>query len=104
MSQRGKLSNVTIGAHRLTWAQLTVLNQIQDYMCANAGDSRWGHNVSPKGDGRAVPLREIFPDRNISSNAKRHCARRLSELGILRACCIEMGEDMLKGVPFGEAK
>jgi hypothetical protein len=98
VTKRGKKSNCTIGDHTLTWAELTVLNQLQDYMRANSGDSSWGASTSPKGDGRSVPLREIFAGHNISANAKRHAARRLASLGVLEACQIELLDDMVKGV------
>jgi hypothetical protein len=100
MSKRGKKSNCTIAGHTLTWAELAVLNQVTDYMRANAGDSQWTSHTSPKGDGRSVPLREIFGGHNISMNAKRYAARRLADLGVLRACEIECVDGALKGVPL----
>lgn len=100
MSKRGAKSNCTIAGHTLSWAELTVLNQLQDYMRGHSGDSTWTPHTSPKGDGRSIPLREIFSDRNISGNSKRHAARRLADLGVLKACQIEMTDGVLKGVPF----
>lgn len=100
MTPRGKKSNCTIAGHTLTWAELTVLNQLQDYMRANSGDSAWTSSTSPKGDGRTVPLGEIFPGHNIGGNTKRHVARRLAALGVLKACQIELIDDMVKGKPL----
>ncbi len=99
MSKRGKKSHTTIAGHTLTWAELVVLNQLQDYMRANAGDSGWTDSTSPKGDGRKVPLREIFSNI-VTGNAKRYAARRLASLGVLKACEIELVDDMVKGVPL----
>lgn len=99
MSKRGAKSNCVIAGHVLTWAELYTVNTIQVYMRANSGDSQWSPNSSPKGDGRAVPLREIFAGHDISSNAKRYAARRLASLGVLKACEIELLDDMVKGVP-----
>jgi hypothetical protein len=98
MTTRGKKSNCTIAGHTLTWSELTVLNQLQDYMLANSADSEWTSSTSPKGDGRSVPLREIFSGHNTGINAKRYVARRLAALGVLRACQIELLDDMVKGV------
>jgi hypothetical protein len=78
---RGKKSHTTIAGHTLTWAELTVLRQLQNFLRAI--------------DGRSVRLHEIFP--NIAGNPKRHCARRLASLGVLQACQIEFENDTLKG-------
>lgn len=100
MTKRGAKSTCTIAGHTLTWAELTVLNQLQDYMRAHSGDSGWTSHTSPKGDGRTIALREIFAGQNISGNSKRYAARRLADIGVLKACQIEMTDDVLKGIPF----
>jgi hypothetical protein len=73
MTKRGKKSRVIIAGHTLTFAELTVLRQLQDY----------ARRVS--GDGRTVALSEFSGD-----NAKRYCARHLGEVGVLKACGIEL--------------
>jgi hypothetical protein len=85
MSPRGKKSSVTIGTHTLTWAELTVLNQLQDFLQAHTHDYVGG-----------IPLRGIFPGDQSGPNAKRYCARRLAELGVLAACQIELLDDVVK--------
>lgn len=80
MSSRGKKSNCTIAGHTLTWAELTVLKQIQSYVRTVQADLPGVHST--------VDLREVF-----SENAKRYAARRLSELGVLKACRIELLAD-----------
>lgn len=82
MSKRGTRSHTSIAGYTLTWAELTVLNQLQDYLEKN-------------GAGRSVPLMEIFPGAD--HRGKRHAARRLEALGVLQACEIEFCGEMLKG-------
>ena len=89
--------STTIAGHDLTNAEVRVLDKIEDYMRKFAGDSFWGPSTSPKGDGRWVPLREIFPERNITGNANRKTARRLIELGVLKACEIQHLDGQLRG-------
>jgi hypothetical protein len=92
MTKRGTKSHTTIAGHTLTWAELTVLKQMRDYLESNdALDA-----------GRSVPLAEIFPEQNhqrATGKRKRYSARRLAELGILKACGIEFENDMVKGKP-----
>lgn len=102
MTKRGAKSHTTIAGHTLTYAELTVLNQVQDYLRKNGGDSNWSGLatrswVRPKGDGRSVPLLEIFP--GAEHRGKRHAARHLEALGVLQACDIELLGEMLKGKP-----
>lgn len=89
-----------ICGHKLTRAETETLNAIQDYMRKNASDSHWSASTSPKGDGRRVPIREIFPVGNLD-NARRRTAGRLARLGILAACEIvyDAGQQ-LQGVPL----
>jgi hypothetical protein len=87
MSARGKKSNFTIAGHTLTWAELTVLGQLADYLRIYAAD------------GRSVPLQSVFPGDHSGQNAKRYCARRLAEFGVLQARQIELTDDMVKSVP-----
>ena len=101
MSTRApRRSPETIGGYHLSWPEFHALNAVQDYMRKNAGDSQWSNSTQPAGDGREVPLREIFPDRNITANARRAAVRRLAVRNVLRVCGIEFNPEtgMLKGV------
>ena len=89
-----------IAGHNLTLAETQTLNILQDYLRRNSGDSQWSSSTSPRGDGREVPISEIFGHRNNQDNAKRQTVVRLHKLGVLRACEIEFRNGMLKGVPL----
>ena len=99
MPKKGK-SPETILGHDLTWAEFDVLNAVQDYLRKHAGDSAWSNSTSPRGDGREVPVSEIFGARNNQDNARRRTLQRLHELGILRVAEIQYLNGMLKGVPY----
>jgi hypothetical protein len=89
----------TILGHNLSWAEFEVLNAVQDYLRKNSGDSHWSASTSPKGDGRQVPVSEIFGARSNQDNARRRTLSRLAEIGILRVCEIQYEGGMLKGIP-----
>lgn len=94
-----KLTGTTIAGHTLTLAELETLDILRNYLRKNAGDSHWSGNSSPKGDGREVPIREIFGVHNNQDNAKRRTVQRLHDLGILAVCEIRYQNGMLKGIP-----
>jgi hypothetical protein len=86
VTKRGAKSRTTIAGHNLTWAELTVLHQLQEYLQTQSlGLAAHG-----------IPLRGIFPGDDPGPNAKRYCARRLAELGVLEACQIELLDDVVK--------
>jgi hypothetical protein len=91
--------SVSICGHVLTDAELSVLNAVTHYMVRNAGDSRWNNCCSPLGNGREIPVSEIFPACDSQDNANRRTIRRLADLGVLAACEIQCRDSMLKGVP-----
>lgn len=95
---------VCINGHTLTGVQRETLHAIQDYMRLNAGDSHWGPNTSPKGDGRWVPCTEIFSARTNRDSARRRTASRLADMGVLKACEIVMWRGLFKGFHYGEGK
>jgi len=99
MKRTGK-SPCNIMSHDLTWAEFEVLNALTDYLRMNAGDSGWSPSTSPRGDGREVPIGEIFGARNNRDKGRRQTVYRLHALGILRVCDIEFRDGMLKGVPY----
>jgi hypothetical protein len=69
--------STTIGQHTLTLAQTETLNMIQDHLRKVSG-SQMGH----------ANVYAIFGGRNNVDNARRRTARKLTELGVLRACGI----------------
>jgi hypothetical protein len=81
--------NANIAGHALTNRETEVLDTIRDYMRNNSGDSSTDANSSPAGDGRYVPLVEIFPRTNLGTSSRR-IAYRLDALGVLRACEISL--------------
>lgn len=85
MTQRGKKSRVTIAGHNLTWAELSVLRQLQEYLQTSSGG--------------AISLYGIFPGKDPFASGKRHCARGLASRGVLEACQIEFENDIVKGKP-----
>src|SRR6266850_2540095 len=99
MKRVGKSPSNILG-HDLTWAEFDVLSAVQDYLRQYAGDSHWSPSTSPKGDGREVPVREIFGARDNRDNARRRSLTRLNHLGILRVCEIDYRNGMLRGVPY----
>lgn len=90
----------TIAGHTLTRQQVTVLNVVQDYMRQHAGDSHMGTSTSPKGDGRWVPVLEIFPARNNHHNGLRRVVRKLAAIGVLKACEISYKDGCLHADPY----
>lgn len=89
----------TINGHRLTEAQVHTLDLALDYMRKHSGDTAWSSNTSPAGNGRWISPREIFPHRNNQNTAHVRTLRRLWDMGILRACEIEVSKG--GAVPFG---
>ena len=84
VTKRGAKSHTTIAGHTLTWAELTVLRQLQEYLAT----------LRPTD---SVLLRNIFPGTEFGPNAKRYCVRKLSEVGVLMACGIELlADDVVK--------
>ena len=96
--RKGK-SPCNVCGHDLTWAEFYTLNAVQDYLRKNSGDSSWSSHCSPRGDGRQVPIKEIFSARNSRDNARRQTVRRLHLLGVLKACEIELKDGLLRGLP-----
>jgi hypothetical protein len=89
-----------IAGHKLSNAERRILDAVIDYMRDHAGDSGWGPHTSPTGDGRFVPISEIFPERSATGSANRRTARRLSRLGVLSACEIIYRDDAFQGRPY----
>lgn len=81
----------TIAGHALTPAQVATLDETIDYLRRFSGDSHWSlsRNCSPKGDGRPIHVREIYPQGGNYTSARRRTLARLYRLGVLRACEIE---------------
>lgn len=85
-------STVSIGSYRLSVAELNTLDAIIDYMRKNSGDTLISPTTSPAGDGRDVPLREIFSEHSNVATAQRRTAERLQRSGILKSCELELDE------------
>jgi len=83
------MTNITIAGHSMTNRETEVLDAIVNYLRKNSGDSSTGENTSPSGDGRFIPLTEIFQRTNIGTSSRR-IAYRLDALGVLRACEISL--------------
>ena len=83
----------------LTKAERQAAHAAQDYLLAHGGDSTVNSSVSPCGDGRWVPLLEIF-GRTPRANAARQAIRRLHRRGELRRFEIAYYGDCLKAVPM----
>lgn len=90
----------TIAGHTLTNQQRTALDLVLDYLKQHSGDTGMGANESPKGDGRWVPLIEIFPARNNHHGGLRRIVRRLADLGVLKACEVSYREYCVKAEPL----
>jgi hypothetical protein len=90
-----------IAGHKLTNQQRTVLDVVLDYLRQHSGDSQMGPNTSPKGDGRWVPVTEIFPARNNHHNALRRVTRRLAVMGVLAACEVSWKDGTVRGERVG---
>jgi hypothetical protein len=91
----------TINGHTLTDREVRTLNCLQDYLRKYAGDTWASPSTSPKGDGRTVPLSEIFG----TGPGRRSCVeicQWLQDLGVLRACEISLLNGGAKLVPFRE--
>ena len=84
-----------ISGHKLTRTEVNVLDAVRSHMAKHSGDSWLTALTSPRGDGRAVPVLEIFPNRDNHDNARRRTVRRLAELGVLQACEIQYADGML---------
>jgi hypothetical protein len=82
MTKRGKKSRVTIAGHTLTFAELAVLRQLQEYVQVKTYAFVTG----------GTALAAIFPD----ANAKRYCARHLAKVGVLAACGLELLDDVVR--------
>lgn len=90
----------SVGGRPLTRAERRVACTIQDYLKAHGGDSWAGSpNVSPKGDGRWVPLLDIFP-RSAQGTADRRTALRLHAAGVLKAFEVALKGGRVKAVPL----
>lgn len=91
--------SVTIDGHRLQPRQIAALDMVHKYLVANAGDSTLSGITSPRGDGRAIDLREIFPERNNVDNGRRRIISHLDKIGVLRACEIYLKGGWVKAEP-----
>lgn len=89
-----------IAGHVLTRAEVRHLDSVLDYMRKHAGDSWASASTSPKGDGRAVSLWEIFSEHNAQNNAARRTIFRLGELNVLRACELDLTDGQVKWWPL----
>lgn len=94
----------TIAGHTLTNQQRTVLDLVLDYVRLHGGDSHMGPSTSPRGDGRWIPVIEIFPARNNHHNGLRRVVKRLAKLGVLAACEIDFQGGAVKGDPEAIAR
>jgi hypothetical protein len=90
----------TIADHRLTAAEIRTLDEMREYLHRHGGDSVTDPNSSPMGDGRWVPLLEIFPRRSNQGTASRRTAHRLYEAGVLSACEIGWRNFEVKLTPW----
>ena len=88
-----------IGGVKLTDAQDRVLNAVLDYVRLYGGDTADLKTQSPVGDGRWLPLTDIFPARNNVDNGLRRAATRLARLGVLAACEVSFRDGLLKAEP-----
>lgn len=92
-------TGIYVNGHELTGAERRALFHAQDWLKSSGGDSCAEPNCSPTGDGRWVPLAEIFPRGTNRANAARKIIRRLHEKGILVAYEIAFHGDCVKAVP-----
>lgn len=91
----------SIAGHNLTLAEMRVLGTVTNYLIQHGEDSFLTSSTSPRGDGREIPVYEIFPERNNVDNANRRTMRRLYKLGVLRACEIQYTDRLtVKAVPL----
>jgi hypothetical protein len=88
-----------INGYSLTEAEDRTVNALQDWLRLNGGDTSSEPSTSPRGDGRWVPLTEIFRQGSNRTNALRQTVRRLHSKGILRAYEIAFFGGCVKGVP-----
>lgn len=93
----------TINGVRLTDRQRTVLDIVLDHLRHHSGDSSMGPHTGPKGDGRWVPVIEIFPARNNHHNGLRRIVARLARQGVLRACEVDYLNGAVMGRPYHAA-
>lgn len=96
---------MTVNGHTLTNAERLAVNRLQDWLRENGGDSNTEPNCSPVGDGRWVPLLEVFPrypdgwfKGGSRSNAQRQAIRRLHQKGVLLAYEIAFYGECVKAV------
>lgn len=99
-----------VNGHTLTDAERLAVNHVQDWLRSFGGDSCTEPNCSPVGNGRWVPLTDIFPRRPgrgmpglagsaaARTNAMRQAIRRLHEKGVLLAYEIAYYGDCVKAV------
>ena len=92
-----------INGRKLTKSEVRVLDAIRDYLAKHSGDTGMQPGYSPMGNGRWVPLLEIFPRGN-AGTADRHTAQRLAVLGILHVCEVAYFGDNVKAVPSERVK
>lgn len=92
----------TIAGCRLTDQQRTVLDCVIDHVRRLGGDSAFDTTTSPKGDGRWVPLLDIFPARNAHHNGLRRVVNGLHRKGILAACELKLFCGCIKAIPAGD--
>lgn len=90
----------TINGHTLTTAQISALNLLQDYMRIWAGDSHASNSTSPRGDGRWIDQREVFPKKT----GHRRAANELAKKGVLRCCEIAFVGGHYKLCPFEDVE
>jgi hypothetical protein len=92
--------STTIAGHKLTDQQRTALDCVLDHLRQHGGDSlASAPNVSPAGDGRWVPILEIFPARNNRHNGLRRIVTRLAKIGVLKACEVSFKDGCVKAEP-----
>ena len=95
---------VQVAGHELTEAERRTLDATIGYMRQYSGDSWVGPSTSPKGDGRDVPVTEIFSVRSNQGSASRRTLKRLADLGVLKACEMALDRGCLRYVPFAEVR
>lgn len=90
---------VNVGGVALTDAEWAAAVAVQDFLRLYGGDSVTEPNCSPAGDGRWVPLLEIFPRSGGNrSNASRQAVRRLHAKGVLAGFEVAFHGDCVKAV------
>ena len=85
-----------IAGHNLTPQQVTVLDLVLLHLRQHGGDFQLNHSTSPKGDGRWVPVLEIFPARDNHHNGLRRIVASLARKGVLAACEVTYRDGAVK--------